>query len=195
MKLIGITGGIGMGKSTAGELLRQRGFPVIDTDVIARQLVEPGQSALEKIKDAFGACVLDSHGCLRRDELAKIVFADAAAREKLESILHPPIREAWQSEADRCRNENKPLGFVIIPLLFETKAKPLFHAIICVGCSHETQLQRLAERGWSPKQIEQRQQSQWPIEKKMDAADYVIWSDASLDIHSAQLEQILGQLS
>src|SRR5437762_9532318 len=120
MKLLGLTGGIGMGKSTADQLLRDRGIPVIDTDLLARQLVEPGQPALAEIAQTFGSQVLSTDGRLRRDEMARLAFADPAARRKLEAILHPRIRSLWQSQIALWRDENHPLVVVVIPLLFET---------------------------------------------------------------------------
>src|SRR5438874_7293443 len=87
-----------MGKSTAAALLVERGVTVVDTDLLARQLVEPGQPALVEIQQAFSADIVAPDGRLRRDELARRVFSDPAARKKLESILHPPIRELWQSK-------------------------------------------------------------------------------------------------
>src|SRR5689334_8516826 len=156
MKLFGLTGGIGMGKSTAAEILRQRGVPVIDTDQLARDVVQPGQPALEEIKLAFGNELVDVRGCLRRDRLAEIVFSDPAAREKLESITHPRIRALWGKEVEGWRAQHQPVGAVIIPLLFETHAEKEFDSTICVACSAATQQKRLQERGWTPEQIEQR---------------------------------------
>src|SRR5688572_20580596 len=98
MKVLGITGGIGMGKSTSGELLRQRNVPVVDTDVLAREVVEPGEPALEEIAAAFGHDVLDSTGRLNRAAVARQVFGNPALREKLEGILHPRIRERWLAQ-------------------------------------------------------------------------------------------------
>ncbi len=193
MKLLGLTGGIGMGKSVSETLLRQRGVPVIDTDLLARQLVEPGQPALAEIKKIFGQAIVGSDGRLLRRELANRVFADPAARKQLEGVLHPQIRALWKSQVDAWRSENLPLGAVIIPLLFETDTKPEFDAIICVACSASTQHQRLLARGWSFEQIEQRIQAQWPVEKKIAQSDYVIWTEGGLDMHAAQLERILVQ--
>src|SRR5437899_8502578 len=96
VKTFGLTGGIGMGKSTAADLLRKRGLPVVDSDVIARQAVEPGQPALAEIRQLFGAEMVGDDGRLRREELARRVFADAESRRKLEAILHPRIRAVWQ---------------------------------------------------------------------------------------------------
>jgi dephospho-CoA kinase len=191
MKLFGLSGGIGMGKSTSARLLSEQGVSVIDTDILARQIVEPGQPALAEIKTEFGAQIISSTGELRRDELARKVFSDAAALRKLESILHPRIRELWQAETKTWREQGRDFGAVIIPLLFETNAESEFDAIICVACSAETQRMRLRERGWSDEQIQQRLASQWPVEKKIAQSDFVIWTDTTLEAHAAQLERIL----
>ena len=184
-----------MGKSTAGDLLRERGFPVVDTDTIARQLVEPGSSALDQIKLAFGSAVIDSGGRLRRDVLAGIVFADPTARQKLEQILHPPIRKAWLHETDVWRRQGHRFGFVIIPLLFETNAAPAFDATICIACSTASQKVRLAARNWDETEIRRRVESQWPTQRKMDAADYVVWTETTLAMHGAQFGHIISSLS
>jgi dephospho-CoA kinase len=195
MKVIGLTGGIGMGKSAAADLLRERGLPVVDTDLIARQLVEPGRPTLAEIKNAFGPEIIAPDGRLRRDELARRVFADAAARKKLEDILHPRIRTIWMEQIESWRAEGRPFAIVVIPLLFETNAAALFDWIICVACSASTQRKRLQARGWDANQMDQRIAAQWPVEKKMDLADYVVWTEAGLDVHAGQLERILGQLN
>ena len=105
MKVFGLTGGIGMGKSVAAQFLRERGARVVDTDEFARQLVEPGQPALAEIQTVFGNNVVAPNGELRRDQLARIVFADAAARKKLEAILHPRIRERWLAGRNLAREK------------------------------------------------------------------------------------------
>jgi dephospho-CoA kinase len=194
MKVIGLTGGVGMGKSTAARFFAERGLPVIDTDELARELVEPGQPALAEIRAAFGEAVIDGAGRLRRDELAKVVFADPAKRERLEGILHPRIREAWLGQVEKLKNEGRPAAVVVIPLLFETDAAKHFTYIVCVACSSATQRARLRERGWSDQQIEQRISSQWPIEKKISASHFVIWSEGQLDAHGAQVDRILERL-
>ena len=118
MIVLGLTGGIGMGKSTCAQLLRQRAVPVVDTDGLARRVVEPGQPAQAEILAAFGQQMLGADGQLRRDELARLVFADLDARRRLESILHPRIRELWRAQAESWRAENHALAVVVIPLLF-----------------------------------------------------------------------------
>jgi dephospho-CoA kinase len=183
-----------MGKSAAARLLSARGVPLVDTDVVAHQLVEPGQPALDAIRSRFGPQVVGSDGRLRREALAQIVFADPAAREALEAILHPRIREVWLHHVQTWEREGRGVGIVVIPLLFETGAASHFAATICVACSAATQLERLRARGWTSTQITQRIAAQWPVEKKMQAADFVIWSEGSLDVHGQQLERVLHDL-
>jgi dephospho-CoA kinase len=194
MKTFGLTGGAGMGKSTAAEILRARGVPVVDTDELARQLVQPGETALAEIQAAFGQNITAPDGCLRRDELARIIFADPAAREKLEAILHPRIRAAWLAQVETWRGENHPLAVVVIPLLFETRAETFFDKIICVACSAASQLQRLLARGWNEEQIRQRLAAQWTVETKIARADFVVWTEGSPVVHQQQLDQILKKL-
>jgi len=195
MKLLGVTGGMAMGKSTAGQLLRQHGVAVIDTDDTARRLVAPGQPALAEIGERFGPAVLLPDGRLDRKQLARQVFALSSARADLEAILHPRIRAVWTAEADVWRKAGLPCGAVVIPLLFETRAESLFDATLCVACSTAAQARRLRERGWDAVQIEQRLQAQWPVEKKIARADFVVWTGASLEVHAAQLLKIIGRLA
>ena len=194
MKVCGLTGGVGMGKSTAAEFLRSRGAQIVDADELARQLVQPGQPALAEIQTEFGRAIIASDGRLCRDELARIVFADAAARKKLETILHPRIRERWLAQVEIWRKENRALAVVVIPLLFETRAETHFDKIICVACSAPIQRARLLARGWTPEQIQQRLAAQWPVEQKISRADFVVWTDGALDAHVRQLERIFVKL-
>jgi dephospho-CoA kinase len=186
MKLIGLTGGIGMGKSTAAQLLAAQGVPVLDTDALARELVAPGQLALEEIRAAFGDGFVAADGSLRRGELAQLVFADATARTKLEAILHPRIRARWQAEAVAWRAAGKT-GVVIIPLLFETAAAAAFDRILCVACTETTQAERLRARGWMPGEIAARNAAQWPVVKKMELAHCVLWSEGTEAMLAQQL--------
>lgn len=182
-----------MGKSTAGQLLRQRGVEVADTDMLARQLTEPGQPALQEIVQRFGPLVLSAGGQLNRAELARVVFANAGARTDLEAILHPRIRAAWEAEAQGWRAAGREIGAILIPLLFETGAETRFDAIICVACSEASQWQRLRARSWSDDQIRQRVAAQWPVEKKIARSDFVVWTDTTLEIHAGQLERVVFQ--
>lgn len=194
MKLFGLTGGIGMGKSAAAQIILLRGIPVVDTDELARSVVAPGQPALAEIRRTFGDEVISTEGELRRDVLACIVFANPSAREKLEAITHPRIRELWKQKVEWWRTRELPkAACVTIPLLFETNAESEFDATICVACSPATQRGRLAIRGWGAEQTAQRIAAQWPIEKKMAKANYVVWNEGSLEILAAQLKVILGR--
>ena len=195
MKLLGLTGGIGMGKSTAAGIISDLGVPVVDTDLIARQVVEPCQEALGEIQAAFGPEVIRPDGQLSREALAQRVFADPEARQRLEGILHPRIRQIWLRQVEDWRAEGRAIGAVVIPLLFETAAEKQFDAIVCVACSARTQLERLAGRGWSEREIRQRMQAQMPIEKKIALSTFVVWNEGSLSVHREQLALILQQMN
>jgi dephospho-CoA kinase len=194
MKLCGLTGGVGMGKSTAAGFFLQRGARVIDTDEIARELVQPGQPALAEIKEEFGGEIISSAGGLKRAELARIVFSENAARKKLEAILHPRIRERWLAQIETWRKENCKLAVVVIPLLFETQAESQFDKIICVACSAANQQERLLKRSWSPEQIQQRIAAQMPAEEKIARSHFVIWTEGGFENHEMQLDLVLAKL-
>jgi dephospho-CoA kinase len=194
MKVLGLTGGIGMGKSVCSDLFRARDLAVVDTDELARKVVAPGQPALREIREAFGEEMVGPDGQLRRKELARRVFSDPPARQRLEQMLHPRIRDLWREQVETWRSENHPFAVVVIPLLFETGAKAELDVTICVACTAATQQGRLRERGWSAEQVQQRIAAQWPIERKMAEADFIVWNEAGLDVLSAQLDRILKTL-
>jgi len=195
MRVIGLTGGIGMGKSAAAELLEKSGVPILDTDVLAREVVALGQPALGEIERVFGAQVLHPDGSLRRDELARRVFADAGQRQRLEAILHPRIRERWLAQVAVWRGQGLARIVVVIPLLFETGAEADLDTVICVACSAQTQQHRLRLRNWTVPEIEQRIAAQWPIERKMLHAHFVVWNEGTLELLAAQLQRILSRLA
>ena len=192
MRLFGLTGGIGMGKSTCADLLAKASIPVIDTDGLAHSLTKPGQPAVVEIGTAFGPAVVDEAGNLRRDVLAEIVFKDAAARTRLESILHPRIAAAWAAQVDQWKQAGRPIGVVVIPLLFETGAEHAFDATVCVACTAKTQMERLAGRGWTPEQSARRIASQMPVDQKMARADFVLWSEGEVSTLAAQAHRIFS---
>lgn len=194
MKLIGLTGGVGMGKSTAASFLSQAGVRVVDTDEIAHQLVRPGQPALAEIQREFGSQFITPTGELDRAALARKVFADTAARQRLEAILHPRIRQAWSAQVEAWRQEDYPAAAVIIPLLFETGVETAFDRVVCVACSLATQQQRLLARGWNATQLQQRIAAQMPVEQKIIRSHFVIWSEGTLEVHRQQLAEILQKL-
>jgi len=163
----------------------------VDTDEIARELVRPGQPALMEICKQFGDAVLASEGTLNRAALGHIVFNDDPALKRLEAILHPSIRESWQSLVNQWAHENCPLAAVVIPLLFETQAEAQFDKIICVACSSDSQQARLHQRGWSAEQIQRRIAVQLPVEQKMARSDFVVWTEGDMDAHHRQIAEIL----
>jgi dephospho-CoA kinase len=193
MKVLGLTGGVGMGKSACVELLRARGIPVIDTDDLAREVVRPGEPALGEVRSVFGPDVFDSNGQLRRPELARRVFNDPAARRQLEAILHPRIRQRWRAQVETWRAEGRRVAVVVIPLLFETQAEQELDETICVACTAATQRERLSARGWTPQEIDQRIQAQLPAEVKMARADYVVWTEGEIRVAADQFDRILDQ--
>jgi dephospho-CoA kinase len=193
MKTFGLTGGVGMGKSTAADLLRAAGLPVVDTDTVARELVEPGQAALADIRKHFGDEIVGDDGRLLRDELARRVFQDPEARLELESILHPRIRRIWEERVAGWRADGRPAAVVVIPLLFETNAAPAFDVTVAVACSESVQIQRLQPRGWTREELGRRMAAQFPVRRKMELADYVVWNDAGIDALAEQLACIFSQ--
>src|ERR1017187_8467151 len=194
MKLGGLTGGVGMGKSTAAGFFSQLGARVVDTDELARELVLPGQPALAEILHEFGNHLVAADGRLKRDELARLVFSAATARKKLEAILHPRIRERWRAQAELWRKENVPLAMVVIPLLFETGAEAHFDKIVCVACSPAGQRERLLARGWTTEQFRGRMAAQLPVEQKMARSHFVIWTEGALASHHRQAGEIFKRI-
>ncbi len=191
MTTFALTGGIGTGKSTAAELLTRRGLPVVDTDQLARDLVQPGRPALEEIARTFGADLIGPDGSLRRDELARRVFADDHARHRLEEILHPGIRKAWQDQLAAWTSAGRTQGIVVIPLLFEVRAETEFDVTVCLACTERTQWRRLRTRGWEEAEIRQRLAAQLPLRAKMERSDRVIWNEASLEVLAIQLDRVI----
>ncbi|MGN6386791.1 MAG: dephospho-CoA kinase [Verrucomicrobiota bacterium] len=192
MVLYGLTGGVGMGKSAIARYLVELGWKVVDTDQLARDLVRPGERALAEIRSAFGTEVLRPDGSLDRVRLAERVFKDTPARVQLEGILHPKIREKWLAQTEQWDREGEREAVVVIPLLYETGAEKAVNRVICVGCSRATQHKRLTERGWADEEIQGRIRAQWPVEKKMDLADFVIWTESSIEKSREQLRRVLN---
>jgi dephospho-CoA kinase len=188
----GITGGIGAGKSVAGGILAARGIPVLDTDDVAREVVQPGTEGLAEVVQRFGHGVLREDGSLDRAALAAVVFHSDERRRELESILHPRIHATWSAWLERQQAMGTPLAAVVIPLLFEKGYAGDFHDVIAVGCTDLTQRIRLQARGWDDSQRDARVGSQWPTARKMAAADRVIWNEGTADVHARQWDRLLA---
>ena len=140
---IALTGGIGCGKSTVCKLFLQYDVPVIDTDVIARELVKPGEDALAEIIDYFGSAILLPDGSLDRKSLASKVFNNSKNKEHLESILHPKIRKATQSQISKL---NSCYAIIAIPLLIETNQQSEYDYVVVIDCSEDQQIARTISR-------------------------------------------------
>ena len=189
--IYGLTGGVGMGKSTASKILEKRGVSVVDSDELARQVVEPGQPALDEIIDQFGDGFIDSAGRLDRAKMAQQVFGDDTVREQLEAIIHPRVRVQWQRNIYEWREQQISAGVGVIPLLFEVDAQDQFDVVLCVACSASTQRERLRQRKWGEEQISARIASQMDVVEKMKLADHVLWNEGNLDVLREQINSIL----
>jgi dephospho-CoA kinase len=194
MAVIGVTGGIGSGKSTFSKMLAEKlAARLFDADAASRELLEHDPEVRRRISSELFAEAYTPDGQSDRAAIRRLVFQDPAAKARLESILHPRIRERWTQLAEECRQNATPL-VVEIPLLFETGAERFFDRIVTVACSPETQLARTAARGLPRDEAESIICNQIPMDKKTALAHFVIWNDgslANLENQSAELAKIL----
>ena len=194
MAVIGVTGGIGSGKSTFSKMLADHlSARLFDADSAARELLESDPAVRQEITTELFAEAYIPDGKPDRAAIRRLVFQDPAAKARLESILHPRIRERWTQLAAECRQNATPL-VVEIPLLFETGAERFFDRIATVACSHETQLARTAARGLPRDEAESIIRSQIPLERKTTLAYFVVWNDGSLtnlENQASELAKIL----
>lgn len=189
MFTIGLTGGIGSGKSTVAQYFAAHGVPVIDTDVIARELTMQDGTALTAIRTAFGAGVMHEDGTLDRAALRRRVFADPAARRRLEAILHPPIRQAVEAALAQL---HAPYAMVVIPLLVETGGyKDLLDRILVVDCPEDMQITRvMARSGLARREVEAILAAQAGRAERLAQADDVILNTASPEALQIEVEAL-----
>lgn len=194
--LIGITGGIATGKSTVTRMLEKRGARVVDFDLLARQVVEPGTPALDKIVDYFGRQVLSPDGTLDRTALSAVVFGDIEKRKKLESFTHPPIYEAFFESVDRfAAADPRAVILADVPLLIELNLQYLFERVILVHVPRPVQAARLMERdAIDQSEAEKRLRAQIPIDEKLQFADSVIDNSADLAVTRDQVDALWKEL-
>jgi len=194
MAVIGVTGGIGLGKSTFSKMLAEKlAAPLFDADAASRELLEHDPEVRRRITAELFAEAYTPDGLPDRAAIRHLVFQDPAAKARLESILHPRIRERWTQLAEECRQSATDL-IVEIPLLFETSAEQFLDRIVNVACSPSTQLARTAERGLSRDEAESIIRSQLPVDRKSSLAHFVVWNDgslANLENQAAELAKIL----
>ncbi|KMY46331.1 dephospho-CoA kinase [Bacillus sp. FJAT-27916] len=191
-KIIGLTGGIASGKSTVSNWLLSQGYPVVDADIAARKVVEPGMPALEKIRKAFGDDVLLPDGTLDRKRLGSIIFANEEKRQTLNAIVHPAVREWMRQETERAFGEGASIVIMDIPLLFESKLTHMVEETILIYVTKETQLKRLMERdGYMEADALARIHAQMPIDEKKELADYIVDNNGPLSETIEQMKQIM----
>jgi dephospho-CoA kinase len=181
MKRIGITGGIACGKSEVVRILRGFGAKVTDADALSRQATAPGGAALPGIRAAFGLSYFDEMGRLDRRMLGDLVFRDASARKRLETIIHPIVREDMERELATFEREGANVAFLDIPLLYETSMQEMCDLVWVVAAPEALQVKRIIARdGLTEGDALARVHSQMPTQEKAALADVVLWNDGTL---------------
>jgi dephospho-CoA kinase len=190
MRVLGLTGGIGSGKSMVAQMFAQLGAVVIDADRLARAVVEPGEPALQEITATFGSDVLLPDGHLDRSKLAGVIFSDPAERAKLDAITHPRIRARMDAEI-KARRLGPGVLIVDVPLLYENDRTHTVERVIVVWVDPQTQLQRIRQRdGLSADAARQRIAAQMPLDAKRARADHVIDNSGGREDTRRQVEAI-----
>lgn len=178
--LVGLTGGIGSGKSTVATLFAEHGITVIDSDAISHSLTQAGGVAIESLRSTFGDSYIDARGALDRARMRQLVFSDTAARHKLEAILHPMIRERMLAQAQAATST---YSLLVIPLLFETgNYLELVRRTLVVDCAEVLQIARAMQRsGLSEQEVRAIMAQQIPRAERLQRADDTIRNDAGMD--------------
>jgi dephospho-CoA kinase len=196
MKVIGLTGGIGTGKSTVTGLLRDRGVTVIDADEATRAVQAPGGDGLRRLVDEFGASILTPDGDLDRARLAAVAFGDPEARQRLNAIVHPLVREWMADRQIEAEARGEPWVVLDIPLLFESRGAAGIDDVILVYAPEELALRRLVEvRGMPEDQARARIAAQMPIEEKRRLARHVIENTGTLDQLRARTKRVWEEVT
>jgi dephospho-CoA kinase len=188
---LGITGGIGCGKSTAASFFEQRGYRKIDSDALIRKEVLAAPEVQAALRQRFGNAIIDPAGNVDRRALAGRVFADDAERLWLEELTHPRLFVRW-----RAAMAAEPAADWIVeaPLLFEKSLENWFDFTLCVASPPATQLARLEQRGLPRALAEQRISKQLPLAQKIELADFVLWNDGSPDFLEEQIARLIASL-
>ena len=195
MKLIGLTGGIGSGKSTVAQLLLHHGWELVDADQIARDIVEPGQPALAELADAFGEDILQADGSLDRGLLASRAFASREKTDLLNSITHPRIQEETQARFDSARRAGADFVVYDMPLLVDKGLHKNMDATIVVDVDVEERVRRLVEyRGLDEGDARRRIAAQGPDDVRRAAADFIIDNNGARDELDAQVDGVVDKL-
>jgi dephospho-CoA kinase len=196
MKVIGLTGGIGTGKSAVTRLLREKGVTVIDADEATRAVQAPGSEGLRRLVDEFGSSILASDGGLDRARLAAVAFADPEARQRLNAIVHPLVREWMADRQMEAQARGEPYVVLDIPLLFESRGAGSFDDVILVYAPEELSLRRLVElRRMPEEQARARIAAQMPIEEKRRLARHVIENTGTLEQLRARTDRVWNEVT
>jgi len=195
MLRVGLTGGIGCGKSVLAAMLREQGFLVLAADTLAHQLVEPGQPAYDDVLREFGKGVCDASGKIDRAKLAAVVFAEPAKLARLNQIVHPRVAEAQERQFTEWQRTH-PRGVAVVEaaLLVEAGAHNRLDRLVVVWCRPEQQIERLRERGMSAEEAQRRIASQMPLEEKRRLADVQIDCSGTIEDTRQQVERLAAQL-
>jgi len=195
MHVIGVTGGVGTGKSTVAAMFQGLGATVLDADVIAHRVMEPRRLAWRQVVKTFGEEILNEDQTVNRRRLASIVFGDDARRRQLEAIVHPHVIRLITRQVHRMRRARRAGAVVLdVPLLFEAGAEGLADTVVVVNARPEIQRQRLQQAGWSGADIAARRAAQWDLSAKAALADYVVENSDGLDATRIQVKRIWKQL-
>ena len=190
--IIGLTGSIASGKSTVANMMRDLGLPIVDADVVARDVVEPGTETLEKIVQQFGEDILLEDGHLNRPKLGDLIFHEPAKRKILNELMHPAIRAEMLRQRDAYLAAGEKHVVMDIPLLFESKLQHFVERILVVSVKEEVQLRRLMDRNaLSKEDALARIRSQIPVSEKEKGAHAVIYNNENVEQTEEQLKKIL----
>lgn len=188
MLVVGLTGGIGAGKSSVAQRFAALGVPVLDADQVARELVLPGSAALDRIRQAFGNALVSSSGELDRARLRELVFSDPGLRKQLEAILHPLVR---QSIADWLARQQACYVVVVIPLLFESGMQDLVQRVLVVDCDEALQVERVLQRDrLDAATIKAIMAAQWPRRERLAKADDILDNSGTADAAAARISEL-----
>jgi dephospho-CoA kinase len=194
---IGLTGGIGCGKSTVAQVFAGLGAATVDTDEIAREITGPGGAAMAEVEREFGARFVTAEGALDRGAMRSLVFEDGAARERLEKVLHPRIRARAEAMIEAAA---APYTLVAVPLLFERGGwRARVARVLVVDCDERLQVERAAARpGLDPERVRSIMRTQWPRWRRLQLADDVVWNGGPVDalpLQCARLHTLYEALS
>ena len=195
VRIVGLTGGIGSGKSTVAGMLRDRGAVVIDADALAKEAVAPGSPGLAEVLARFGEALRLADGTLDRKALGARVFQDPAALLELNRIIHPRVALEFQQKAETARSQGAKVCIYDVPLLYENGLDQGLPEVIVVSVSPAVQRARVAARDHLPtEQIEQRIHAQWPLADKVKKATWVIDNNGDRAETQAQIDRLWAEL-